>query len=143
MHQQVEREQITLFQNLLIAQQEEQYQPLYNLLTEIRCNDPYFDFKEVTHQLFNKCFLCKYAGILHSEVVIDRVGEREIEVKTCLPLPELQLFNRSGATVDQHSVDKELARSIAAVHEPYFKVRLYCPDQSVMSKAIDYAHKHG
>ncbi len=105
------------------------YMPLREAIEKLRLSDPSLVFEPETSQSFGHGFRCGFLGLLHMEVVQERL-EREYDLNLVLTTPNVQfrIQTKDGETKDIDSPNElpDLS-NIAEAQEPYLTVTVMTP----------------
>ena len=110
------------------------YDNLRAAMEKLQLNDSAFSYVPETSDALGFGFRCGYLGLLHMEVVQERL-EREYDLDLINTSPSVVykvLSNRTGETIEIHSPSKlPPIGEIAQIQEPIAKVTLHLPDTYV------------
>lgn len=109
------------------------YQPLREALAKLRLNDSSFTYEPETSQALGFGFRCGFLGLLHMEVVRDRL-EREYGLGLLITPPNVvyRVYDKSGSmTVVKNPSEMLPANVVARVEEPYVSLLLITPGEMV------------
>ncbi len=110
-----------------------QFPELRDALTKLQLNDSALSFMPISSDALGFGFRCGFLGMLHMEIVQERL-EREhgIEVVQTAPTVPYEVLKTNGETFEVDSAgDLPDAGSIAEIREPYVKVDLIVPSDSI------------
>jgi GTP-binding protein LepA len=109
------------------------YQPLREALAKLRLNDSSFTHEPETSQAIGFGFRCGFLGLLHMEVVRDRL-EREYDLDLIITPPNVvyRVTDKSGeVTMVKNPSEMPPANAVALVEEPYVELLLITPGDMV------------
>ena len=110
-----------------------EYQNLREALAKLRLNDSSFTYEPETSQALGFGFRCGFLGLLHMEVVRDRL-EREYDLDLIITAPNVvyRVTDKAGVvTVVKNPSEMPPANSVAKVEEPYVSLLLITPGDMV------------
>ena len=114
------------------------FMPLREAINKLRLNDPSFTFEPETSQTFGHGFRCGFLGLLHMEIVQERL-EREYNLNLILTTPNVKyrFIKRNGEVQDiENPCDLPDGGSIERVEEPMLEVSIMSPVES-MDKVME------
>jgi GTP-binding protein LepA len=109
------------------------YQNLRDALAKLRLNDSSFTYEPETSQALGFGFRCGFLGLLHMEVVRDRL-EREYDLELIITPPNVvyRVTDKAGEmTVVKNPSQMPPANAVAMVEEPYVSLLLITPGEMV------------
>ena len=109
------------------------YQNLREALAKLRLNDSSLTYEPETSQALGFGFRCGFLGLLHMEVVRDRL-EREYDLELIITPPNVvyRVTDKAGeVTVVKNPSEMPPANSVAKVAEPYVSLLLIMPGEMV------------
>ncbi|PKQ28627.1 MAG: elongation factor 4 [Candidatus Anoxymicrobium japonicum] len=109
------------------------YQSLRDALAKLRLNDSSFTYDPETSQALGFGFRCGFLGLLHMEVVRERL-EREYGLDLIITPPNVvyRVTDKAGnVTVVKNPSQMPLASTVALVEEPYVSLLLIMPGEVV------------
>jgi len=98
-------------------------------IEKLRLNDPSFVYEPETSQSFGNGFRCGFLGLLHMEIVQERL-QREYDLNLILTTPNVKyrLVKKNGEFLDiENPCDLPDAGMIERVEEPLLEVAIMCP----------------
>ncbi|HSA31913.1 MAG TPA: translation elongation factor 4, partial [Candidatus Omnitrophota bacterium] len=98
-------------------------------IEKLRLNDPSFVYEPETSQSFGNGFRCGFLGLLHMEIVQERL-QREYDLNLILTTPNVKyrLVKKNGEFLDiENPCDLPDAGMIERVEEPLLEVSIMCP----------------
>ncbi|MEI6438080.1 MAG: translation elongation factor 4 [Candidatus Omnitrophota bacterium] len=113
----------------------DQYMDLREAIDKLRLSDPSFTYEPETSQSFGHGFRCGFLGLLHMEVVQERL-EREYNLSLVLTTPNVgyRYESREGAMVDiENPSELPNMSTVKSIEEPYLKVSVLTPVVSMDS----------
>ncbi len=105
------------------------FMPLREAIDKLRLSDPSFVYELETSQSFGHGFRCGFLGLLHMEIVQERL-EREYDLNLVLTTPNVQYLIRTKDGQEIHlDSPNQLpdGGSIASMEEPYLTVTILTP----------------
>ncbi|HEY3552820.1 MAG TPA: translation elongation factor 4, partial [Solirubrobacterales bacterium] len=111
----------------------DRYEDLRDALEKLSLNDAALSWEPETSEALGFGFRCGFLGLLHMEIVRERL-EREYDLDLLATTPNVRyLVNKtSGETVEVHSpTDLPDPGTIEAIEEPYIRATLICPKEQV------------
>ena len=105
------------------------YAPLREAIDKLRLSDPSFVYEHETSQSFGYGFRCGFLGLLHMEIVQERL-EREYDLNLILTTPNVgyKIIKRDGSMMDlENPSDLPNASEIARIEEPILAVSIFTP----------------
>jgi GTP-binding protein LepA len=109
------------------------YQPLREALAKLRLNDSSFTYDPETSQALGFGFRCGFLGLLHMEVVRDRL-EREYDLDLIITPPNVvyRVTDKAGGVMTvKNPSQMPPANAVATVEEPYVELLLITPGDMV------------
>jgi GTP-binding protein LepA len=116
------------------------FMPLREAIDKLRLNDPSFTFEPESSQTFGHGFRCGFLGLLHMEIVQERL-QREYDLNLVLTTPNVRyrFTTKSGEIREiENPSDMPESGSIASVEEPILEVAIMCPVET-MDKVMELA----
>ncbi len=113
----------------------DQYMDLREAIDKLRLSDPSFTYEPETSQSFGHGFRCGFLGLLHMEVVQERL-EREYNLSLVLTTPNVgyRYETRDGVMTDiENPSQLPNMSAVKSVEEPYLKVSVLTPVASMDS----------
>lgn len=113
----------------------DQYMDLRAAIDKLRLSDPSFTYEPETSQSFGHGFRCGFLGLLHMEVVQERL-EREYNLSLVLTTPNVgyRYETRDGVMMDiENPSQLPNMSAVKSVEEPYLKVSVLTPVASMDS----------
>ncbi|MBF0387152.1 MAG: elongation factor 4 [Candidatus Omnitrophica bacterium] len=113
----------------------DQYMELREAIDKLRLSDPSFTFEPETSQSFGHGFRCGFLGLLHMEVVQERL-EREYNLSLVLTTPNVgyRYETKDGVMTDiENPSQLPNMSAVKSVEEPYLKVSVMTPVTSMDS----------
>ncbi|MBI3963236.1 MAG: elongation factor 4 [Deinococcus sp.] len=111
----------------------EEYEALKEALEKLQLNDAALSFEPETSQALNFGFRCGFLGLLHAEIVQERL-EREFNLNLIATAPavvyQVNLTSGQTITIDNPAKLPE-PEAIASIEEPYIKLSLITPQEYV------------
>jgi len=110
-----------------------EYQNLREALAKLNLNDSAFTFEPETSQALGFGFRCGFLGLLHMEVVRDRL-EREYGLDLLITPPNVvyRVTDKAGNTVTvKNPSQMPVANEVAKVAEPYVSLLIITPAEMV------------
>ena len=107
----------------------DQYMELREAIDKLRLSDPSFTYEPETSQSFGHGFRCGFLGLLHMEVVQERL-EREYNLNLVLTTPNVayRYETKSGVMTDIENPSQLPSPSeVKSVEEPHLKVSVLTP----------------
>ncbi|NLE64353.1 MAG: elongation factor 4 [Elusimicrobia bacterium] len=107
----------------------DQYMDLREAIDKLRLSDPSFTYEPETSQSFGHGFRCGFLGLLHMEVVQERL-EREFNLSLVLTTPNVgyRYEKKDGTLVDiENPSELPNPSEIKSIEEPYLKVSVFTP----------------
>jgi len=105
------------------------YAPLREAIDKLRLSDPSFVYENETSQSFGYGFRCGFLGLLHMEIVQERL-EREYDLNLILTTPNVgyKVIKRDGSVMDlENPSDLPNGSEIARMEEPILAVSIFTP----------------
>ncbi len=102
---------------------------LREAIEKLRLSDPSLVYEPETSQSFGHGFRCGFLGLLHMEIVQERL-EREYNLNLILTTPNVRfrVYTKDGRQMDIESpTDLPDASSISRIEEPYLTVTILTP----------------
>ncbi len=116
------------------------FMPLREAIGKLRLNDPSFTYEPESSQSFGHGFRCGFLGLLHMEIVQERL-QREYDLNLLLTTPNVRYrFTRKNGEVEEieNPCDMPDSGSIAKIEEPLLEVSMMCPVE-FMDKVMELA----
>ncbi len=110
-----------------------QYENLKVALEKLKLNDASFSYEPETSQALGFGFRCGFLGLLHSEVICERL-EREfnLELITTAPTVVFRVKTTKGEWVNVDNPSKfPPEQNIEEIHEPFIKAHMHLPSSYV------------
>ena len=110
-----------------------QYENLKMALEKLRLNDASFSYEPETSQALGFGFRCGFLGLLHSEVIHERL-EREfnLELVTTAPTVAFRIKTIKGEEIIVDNPEKmPEEQHIAEIQEPFIRAQIYLPSQFI------------
>ncbi|NTV29188.1 MAG: elongation factor 4, partial [Candidatus Omnitrophica bacterium] len=107
----------------------DQYMELREAIDKLRLSDPSFTYEPETSQSFGHGFRCGFLGLLHMEVVQERL-EREYNLSLVLTTPNVgyRYETKDGRMMEIENPSQLPGQSeVRSVEEPYLKVSVLTP----------------
>ncbi|MBF0618618.1 MAG: elongation factor 4 [Candidatus Omnitrophica bacterium] len=107
----------------------DEYMELRVAIDKLRLSDPSFTYEPETSQSFGHGFRCGFLGLLHMEVVQERL-EREYNLNLVLTTPNVgyRYETKLGVMMDiENPSDLPSPSDVKSVEEPYLKVSVLTP----------------
>ncbi len=107
------------------------FEPLRDSIEKLALNDASFSFEMETSAALGFGFRCGFLGLLHLEVVRDRIErEYKIDLITTAPSVIYQIFKTDGSILELHNpADMPDAVKIAHIKEPRINATILVPDE--------------
>jgi len=105
------------------------YAPLREAIDKLRLSDPSFVYEHETSQSFGYGFRCGFLGLLHMEIVQERL-EREYDLNLILTTPNVgyKIIKRDNSIMDlENPSDLPNGSEIARIEEPILAVSIFTP----------------
>lgn len=105
------------------------YSALREAIDKLRLSDPSFVYEHETSQSFGHGFRCGFLGLLHMEIVQERL-EREYDLNLILTTPNVgyKIIKRDGTTMDlENPSDLPNGSEISRMEEPVLAVSIFTP----------------
>ncbi len=119
------------------------FMDLREAIEKLRLNDPSFVHEPETSQSFGHGFRCGFLGLLHMEVIQERL-QREYNLNLILTTPNVgyRVVKKNSSEVIQLENPAELpdGSEIASIEEPYLKVAIMTP-VTYMDKVMELAKR--
>ena len=106
---------------------------LKEAISKLRLNDPSFVFEPETSQSFGHGFRCGFLGLLHMEIVQERL-QREYNLNLILTTPNVRyrVVTRSGELIEiENPVQLPDLAEVAKIEEPILEVSIFSPVSSM------------
>lgn len=118
------------------------YDALKDALEKLRLNDSSFTFEPETSLALGYGFRCGYLGLLHMEVVQERLErEYDLDLITTAPTVTYRVVKKDGTAVFIDNPAKmPPANDIQEIQEPFIKADIHVPEEyigTVMKLALD------
>ena len=116
------------------------FMALREAINKLRLSDPSFSFEPETSQSFGHGFRCGFLGLLHMEIVQERL-QREYDLNLILTTPNVKyrLTQKDGEQVEiENPCDLPDSGAISKVEEPLLEVSIMCPVEA-MDKVMELA----
>ena len=107
----------------------ENFEDLRNALEKMKLNDSSLIYEPETSNALGFGFRCGYLGLLHMEVVQERL-EREFNLNLITTMPNVKYvaFQRNGARIEINNPSQmPPVGDIEGIHEPYVKAEIIVP----------------
>ncbi len=107
----------------------DEYMELREAIDKLRLSDPSFTYEPETSQSFGHGFRCGFLGLLHMEVVQERL-QREFNLNLVLTTPNVgyRYETKDGQMTDiENPAQLPNQSSVKSVEEPYLKVSVFTP----------------
>ena len=120
----------------------DQYMDLREAIDKLRLSDPSFTYEPETSQSFGHGFRCGFLGLLHMEVVQERL-EREYNLSLVLTTPNVayRYETKSGEMMDiENPSELPSSGDVKSVEEPCLRVSILTPVSS-MDGVMELAKK--
>jgi GTP-binding protein LepA len=111
----------------------DRYEDLRDALEKLSLNDAALSWEPETSEALGFGFRCGFLGLLHMEIVRERL-EREYDLDLLATTPNVRyLVNKtSGETVEVHSpTELPDPGTIETIEEPYIRATIICPKEQV------------
>ncbi len=105
------------------------FMALREAIEKLRLNDPSFVFEPETSQSFGHGFRCGFLGLLHMEIVQERL-QREYDLNLILTTPNVsyRVVKKNGEIMQlENPADLPDPSSIDRIEEPYLRVSIMTP----------------
>ena len=105
------------------------YTPLREAIDKLRLSDPSFVYEQETSQSFGHGFRCGFLGLLHMEIVQERL-EREYDLNLILTTPNVgyRIIKRDGSVMElENPSDLPNGSEINRIEEPMLAVSIFTP----------------
>lgn len=105
------------------------YAPLREAIDKLRLSDPSLVYEHETSQSFGYGFRCGFLGLLHMEIVQERL-EREYDLNLILTTPNVgyKIIKRDGSVMElENPSDLPNGSDIARMEEPILAVSIFTP----------------
>ncbi|MFV0336167.1 MAG: translation elongation factor 4, partial [Tropicimonas sp.] len=108
-----------------------EFEDLRTAIEKLALNDASFTYEMETSAALGFGFRCGFLGLLHLEVVRDRIErEYDIDLITTAPSVIYQIHMRSGETIELHNpADMPDPADIDHIEEPRIKATILVPDE--------------
>ena len=109
------------------------FERLRDALDKLRLNDAALSYEPETSAALGFGFRCGYLGLLHMEIVRERL-EREYDLELVSTAPSVAYLatTATGETVEVRSPqDLPAANDLAGIEEPYVKVMMLAPSEYI------------
>ncbi|EIE50913.1 GTP-binding protein LepA [Salipiger aestuarii] len=108
-----------------------EFEDLRDAIEKLALNDASFSFEMETSAALGFGFRCGFLGLLHLEVVRDRLErEYDIELITTAPSVVYHLYMKDGEKIDLHNpADMPDMSSVDHIQEPRIKATILVPDE--------------
>lgn len=118
------------------------YDALKDALEKLRLNDSSFTFEPETSLALGYGFRCGYLGLLHMEVVQERLErEYDLDLITTAPTVTYRVVKKDGtAVLIDNPAKMPPANDIQEIQEPFIKADIHVPEEyigTVMKLALD------
>jgi len=109
----------------------DQYPELRDALEKLKLNDASLFYEPETSQALGFGFRCGFLGLLHMEIVRERL-EREYELDLLVTAPNVAYLvkTKAGEEVEVHN-PSEMPREVEEVEEPYVRASIIVPKDYV------------
>ncbi|MGQ5708727.1 translation elongation factor 4 [Lactobacillus sp. PSON] len=113
------------------------YKDLKNAIEKLALNDPSFHYKEEVSEALGSGFRCGFLGEFHLQIIRERLkDEYKLDVLVTAPNVSYKVFlkQENGQLIEKevnNPVDFPSFEKIAYVKEPYMKIKITTPSQSV------------
>jgi GTP-binding protein LepA len=111
------------------------FMPLREAIEKLRLSDPSLVYELETSQSFGHGFRCGFLGLLHMEIVQERL-QREYDLNLILTTPNVQykLQTKENKTIYLECPnDLPDATSVSVIEEPYLSVTIFTPVENMDS----------
>lgn len=115
---------------------------LREAIEKLRLNDPSFVYELETSQSFGHGFRCGFLGLLHMEIVQERL-QREYDLNLILTTPNVKyrMIRKSGETIEVENPNQlEEGPDIQRIEEPILEVAILTPVSS-MDQVMELAKR--
>ncbi len=105
------------------------YSAMREAIDKLRLSDPSFVYEHETSQSFGHGFRCGFLGLLHMEIVQERL-EREYDLNLILTTPNVgyRIIKRDGSVMElENPSDLPNGSDIASTEEPVLAVSIFTP----------------
>ncbi len=105
------------------------YAPMRVAIDKLRLSDPSFVYEHETSQSFGHGFRCGFLGLLHMEIVQERL-EREYDLNLILTTPNVgyRVVRRDDSILElENPADLPNGSEIARIEEPILSVHIFTP----------------
>ncbi|MDO8675005.1 MAG: translation elongation factor 4 [Candidatus Omnitrophota bacterium] len=105
------------------------YAALREAIDKLRLSDPSFVYEHETSQSFGHGFRCGFLGLLHMEIVQERL-EREYDLNLILTTPNVgyRIIKRDGSVMElENPADLPNGSEIGRIEEPVLAVSIFTP----------------
>ncbi|MBI3314466.1 MAG: elongation factor 4 [Candidatus Omnitrophica bacterium] len=105
------------------------YTPLREAIDKLRLSDPSFVYEHETSQSFGHGFRCGFLGLLHMEIVQERL-EREYDLNLILTTPNVgyRIIRVDGSVMElENPADLPNGSQIGRIEEPVLAVSIFTP----------------
>ncbi|MDX6508207.1 MAG: GTP-binding protein LepA, partial [Gaiellaceae bacterium] len=109
----------------------DEYPALRDALERLKLNDGSLFYEPETSQALGFGFRCGFLGLLHMEIVRERL-EREFDLDLIVTAPNVAylVVTKAGEEVEVHN-PAEMPREVERVEEPYIKASIIVPKEYV------------
>ena len=104
------------------------YQNLKKALEKLNLSDAAFSFQEEFSQALGKGFRCGFAGLLHAEVVKERL-EQEFDLELIVSAPTVVYEYEYQNRRQRIKIASELPDAVDKVFEPWVEVEIFSPEK--------------
>ena len=107
-----------------------QFEDLRDAIEKLALNDASFSFEMETSAALGFCFRCGFLGLLHLEVIRDRIErEYDIDLITTAPSVIYHVYSRDGDMIELHNpADMPDLSKVDHLEEPRIKATILVPD---------------
>src|SRR5437764_2434694 len=107
------------------------YPELRDALEKLKLNDAALFYEPETSQALGFGFRCGFLGLLHMEIVRERLGrEFDLDLLVTAPNVAYRVLERNGEWLEVHN-PAEMPRELDAVEEPYVRASIIVPKDYV------------
>jgi GTP-binding protein LepA len=118
-----------------------QVQATLRALAKYALNDPAFKYEQITSDLHPASFLCGFLGVLHQEIVLERIAEEQkIILGSSLPQVAYRVTYQDGTKKTIHNPNQW--ENVKVAEEPFAKVKVHLLRQDYIGTVLQLCKEY-